>query len=445
MRVLFVENKHMTRTWDALAPRLQARGHEVHWLIQNRQYAARTGELHVMPFPKAAEGLDDPRLETIASQDRGVQYFGGQAHHYPHYMRQIEAVLDRVRPDVVIGEPTLFHERLTIEACESRALPYYFPCTMRYPSDRFGFHRGATQRLEHGSGETPNDSRVRELLDLYRARKNPPLFYSQPRGRIASYAQRLLKDLEAAWGWFRGERFNTPAPWTKLRLERDKRRRLARWNEIASVSRTRGRFEILFPLQMLPESNLELYASDFADQLGVLRKILAVTPPDTTVAVKANPVPRYEITDAWLSFAAAEPRIRLAPLAARMDDLFWTSDLIVTATGSVAIEAFMTRRPFVTFVEGPVTPFAPHSVVLPEDVGLVVEAIDQGRWDTPDAAVEMLRRQFALSHRGIVADTYNFPEVSAPENLDDLARAFDALAVLLAARPDVLEPRRENV
>lgn len=438
MRILFVENKHVTRTWEALAPSLIGAGDDVHWMVQNPLWTPRIGTVHQLPRPERADlaPATGARFEKVRNRDRGINYFAGDDRHYAHYHRHIAATIAAVRPDVVIGEATLFHELIAIDAARDAGVPYLFPTSVRYPTDRIGFLAADTQEAVCGSGDVLPDDEMERLLDLYAQRKSVPLFYATLGKSGMSVAVRrrlkeLAKNLTASVSRLRGERFNTPSVSHKLRLERRQKTLVAEWDAAAAAKRdVAGRTTVLFPLQMLPESTLETWGYAHRDQVKVLEALVEASDAQTVFQVKTNPVPRYEVTRELIDLVRTHPRIRPLPSATKMDEVFWQADLIATVTGTVAIEALLTGKPFVTLVYSLATPFAPErTLIAPQGLADVVARIRASDWAVGERADRraFLTHQVRNSHRAVMADYHHFPAVLAPENLDRLARAYACL------------------
>lgn len=435
MRILFVENKHVTRTWEALTPLLQRAGDEVHWLVQNRLWMPGIGSPHLIPLPHMSDlrAPDSDRFDRIRHQDRGINYFAGNDRHYPYYAERIAAVIDAVQPDILIGESTLFHEHLAIEAARARGIPYLFPTSVRYPVNRIGFLAADTQETAFGSGDVLPDAEIDALLEIYARRGSVPLFYTQMgrtglAARAEGLARALGKGLTALRSRLGGERFNTPSLFHKARIERRKAALVRAWDGIAAgKAGMTARTTVLFPLQMLPESTLECWGYEWRDQLGALRALVDASDEDTLFAVKTNPLPRYEMTADFVDFVRDHPRVQPLSSSTRMDDVFWNADLIATVTGTVAIEGFLTGKPFVTLSHSLATPFAPgRTHIRPEHLRGVIDAIRAGDWPVAGETERrhFLAQQIAGSHRAVMGDIYYYPPVVEPDNLDRLAAAF---------------------
>src|SRR5215213_9099996 len=139
MKILFIENRYTTWIWAAVAQGLENYGHEIHWLVQNPMFCPKMGLAHVLPFPRAAEKQKNDSLAWLSDVDRGVRWFGGDGAYWYPYNQKILQVLQKVKPDVVFGEPTEFHELLALENARALGMRFLFPSATRYPVGRLQF------------------------------------------------------------------------------------------------------------------------------------------------------------------------------------------------------------------------------------------------------------------------------------------------------------------
>ena len=180
-RVVFVENRGKTAFWAEIARSLVAAGHSVGWIVQNPIYAPTSpvGEVVSLGFPKALDMVDAPIPDSV-STDRGRQYFGAGSQHYTWYRKRIAEALDQLHPDVVIGEPTLMHELLTVAECRRRDIPYLHPTMTRYPSGRFNILDGDTQNPVTASNDAWETAELAELAGLISEGSSLPSYMAKP-------------------------------------------------------------------------------------------------------------------------------------------------------------------------------------------------------------------------------------------------------------------------
>ena len=322
-----------------------ANGHDVSWIVQNPAYSPKVSGQRVLqiPFPKSSDLHDGPVPEAVIT-DRGRTYFDAGQRHYTYYQNRLEAAVTELRPDVVIGEPTLFHELLTVGICRARGIPYLHPTINRYPSGRFMILDGDTQTPIEGSGEHWDDATLDALTEAVVTGKSLPSYM-----RVASGLEKQIRRFHrgkalarTVLGRWRGERFNTPSIGRKLKLGRNLKSNLAAWADLERAPDTDGPV-LLYPLQMQPEANIDVWGRPFSDQIGFIERILAALPEGGQIAVKANPKSKYEVSDDLIVLARRDARVVLLPLDWRMPRAHEVTNGAITVSGTVGYEAVFGR------------------------------------------------------------------------------------------------------
>lgn len=288
--------------------------------------------------------MQDAPVPDAVLTDRGRRYFGVGSRHYSFYAARISQALDRLAPDVVLGEPTLMHEALIIAECRRRSIPYVHPTMTRYPGGRFQFLREDTQIPAIRSGDTWETSRLLELAEAIGAGRQLPTYMKKqnPVEQRLREIRRLAGQMRTTCGWFRGERFNTPSPVKKLKLRGMSKRNLNLWSQLARMPCS-GMRVVLYPLQMQPEANIDVWGRPYNDQAELIVRFLRALPPDSSIAIKANPKSKYEISETLLAVARDEPRVVLLPLDCSMERAQAVSLGTVTVSGTVGLEAVFGR------------------------------------------------------------------------------------------------------
>lgn len=344
-RITFIENRGKTAFWARVAQALTARGHQITWIVQNPLYASAASdwEMVLLPFPQRADLKDLGVPEPVAA-DRGRSYFGAGQQHYAHYQSHIQKALDRLKPDFVIGETTLFHELLTVSLCRARGIPYLHPTMNRYPHGRFMIFAEDTQIPAARSGETLDPSILDRLAEVLARADNLPSYMQVPGPweRRKRQLRRLTGQARVTLGRWRGERYNTPSLACKLVLTRGMKANMAAWRKLARAPAENGPV-ILYPLQMQPEANIDVWGRPYSNQVAFIERLLAALPPEGQVAVKANPKTKYETSDDLLALAKRTARVVLLPLDWRMLQAHAASVGAVTVSGTVGYEAVFGR------------------------------------------------------------------------------------------------------
>jgi len=438
MRILIIENREKTRFWAAVAVRLQMNGHAVGWAVQNPLFAQRLpGDVHIMPFPAPSKNTEEWRPDDwpILITDRGRDHFGAGHSHYPHYQAQYRRIFDNFRPEMVLGEATLFHELLAVAEAQTRNIPYLHPSAERYPQDRFCFFRDVTQEGFGGKRfRYADDAALAYARQIAEGRET--LSYMRQRGRFGQ----MLRNLMWAWtrgrvlvGRLRGERYNTPSPLLKWRLGRQVKRRLAEWRDMERPLRS-GEGAILYPMQMAPEANIDIWGRPFNDQIDVIRRILAAAPNNVVVAIKCNPKPKYEMSEALLAFARNEPRVMFLPIKMRMAEAMLQCIGAITVCGTVGFEAIFGHGRCISLRHPVIRESCPgHAAATPEKAVAKLLTDPHSGLGSPEAGARLLQAIADRSYPGFVSDPFSAPACMEPDNIANVARGVEHVAELLEA------------
>lgn len=275
MKILFVENRFRTRIWETFADCLINDGHQVLFLVQNHLFHPRCGRVWVIPYPNKTQ-LEEPTEadRSLILSDRNINYFGHRSTgHYTYYRKLIRDFLEKERPDVTFGESTAFHELQTIDLCRELSIPYLQPSTCRFPPGRFSFYRYDTLEPFSGSGETMSDEQAIKLINSIVHRTIKPDYMQKYRATLSTRLKRWNDLIHLSVAYLGGEHYNTPAPWVKLRIERQRRKLIRKWNALAesrNVGSFKNSFRLLYPMQMQPEANLDVWGRPYRNQLEML-------------------------------------------------------------------------------------------------------------------------------------------------------------------------------
>lgn len=434
MKILYIENRYQTHFWEEIARRLEGDGHDIHWIVQSHAFRPKIGSVNVIPYPRTADlrnfEANKTHLARVARKDRGINYFLGNSAHYRHYDECILEILRRTRPDVVFGESTEFHELICIEHCRALNIRYLQPTTTRYPAGRFAFYQYDTLQPFAGSRERMSDHAVDEIVDSIVGRSVLPDYMVKTRspGNLQALSQKVRNRWTLTTEYFAGERFNTPHPVHKVRLQRHLVNNLQRWENLAGQRVPRAdRFTLLYPLQMQPEANIDVWGNEHRCQATLLRRMLEATDGQTQILVKGNPKAKYEMSDDLMRLVESSDRLIPLPLATPMAKVFANASLIATVTGTVAIEAALAGKPVVTFADVPWTS-NPGCIRLssPEKVASAIEMVRSQVFprNSADDNRRFIQWVVATSYPGLTTASFHNPRSADPVNLQRVHAGF---------------------
>ena len=431
--ICFIENRGKTVLWQQVANHLCSMGYRVCWIVQNHLYSTKSKnqEVAVIPYPKKSH-LSKPSesLKWRLRSDRGNRFFGNGDLHYNYYAAKIKTALEDFKPDMVIGESTLFHELLAIHACREKKIPYFHPCATRYPSDRFNLFLGDTQEVAFSSADVWSAPKIEEYIKAFLGGATIPT-YMKP-VRLSRRAIIFLASLKSIWAYLRGERYNTPSAYVKISLSWRLRQNKERWGRMAKQI-CPGSRSILYPLQMQPEANLDVWGEPWSNQLENLHALLKATPEDVIIAVKANPKAKYELSQELLTFAEYHSRIFLLPLKTGMDEARMSTCGTITATGTVGLEALLGLGRCLSLGHPVVAKYAPEFNTESFTAGArtLLENPSLGVGDHSTASVLLSRIVFD-SHRGLINEPVWDNRCISRENVAAIARTLDRAFAVLA-------------
>lgn len=356
MRILFVENRYKTKFWELVASELEKKGHEIFWIVQNHLFKPSFGKINILPYPKKIENKKyDDDIKRIIQSDRGINYFGIKTDdHLFWYKKEIDKIIDLVNPNLVFGEGTLFHELLVIDSCKVRDILYLQPTSCRYPQRRFSFYKYNTLQPFGKSDQYISDIEIKEIINSIVNRTVAPDYMGTP--KYTPSKGKLLQDkIKLTLGYLLGEKYNTPSPLKKIKINKHFQKNINNWEEIAKDKNEidlKSYFNILYPLQMQPEANIDVWGYPNNNQAKVIERILSEIKDNEKIILKANPKSKYEISNEMLNLVRLNPeKIIILKHSTKMSDIIDEMDLVVTVTGTISIECILANKPIIMLGE----------------------------------------------------------------------------------------------
>jgi hypothetical protein len=434
MKILFVENRYFTWILEAVAKELIALGHDIHWIVQNPMFTPSIGHVHVMPFPKAGSAMmKDSDLRTrLQESDRGVRWFGGDGSHWQHYYDQIERIIENVMPNVVFSEVTQFHEMMASHICQQRNIPLLSPNVTRYPVGRLNFFEYNTMNPVGGEGIELSENEAEQMLDAIVGRSIQPSYMEKvQRSRLELFTNVAKDKLRIMTGWFLGERYVTPSPWTKMRLERLHAGQYQRWESFAhkTLPTTLNKSPwVLLPLQMQPEANIEVWGSPWSDQTALVQRTAkALAAIGAVLVVKPNPKSKYELTAELCEVVEQAPNIVAISHTTSMKDIFAQAPLVMTVTGTVLMECIFAGKPVASLGAHAMTRYpGVQAIDAPEDVAQKLLAVmrNEIHGANKTEAKNLLNSLYKNSYPAMIWDAYARPELMTAENISAILKSI---------------------
>ena len=450
MKILFVENRYTTRVFERVAVHLMSQGHEISWLVQNHLFApVDLPRVNCIPYPKASKpgkSVEPCRFQHLAQVDRGIRYFGGSSGHYAHYAHHIARILDAEQPDVVFGESTQFHELITIALCRDRGIPFLHPAATRIPHGRISFLVGDTLNCCGGSGEALTQPQAEAIVQAVSERRYTAFTNATSAGPESSAWQRRMRQVEdkatMLRAWWQGERFVTPSPWRKRALEQRKRRALAGIDALTAGSvleASRPSLYVLYPMQMQPETNIDVWGAPHNDQARIIREAAqSLAGTGCQLIVKLNPTAKYELLEPGLMACLRDPGVLVAPRHMPMAQLFAEATAVMTVTGSVLYECIFSGKPVFALGNHAMSRLAGATPLSsPSGLGQALLALAPAL-DARANGLAVVQEVVRSSYPGFWFDPLSMRQFDTADNWAQLGLAFDHLIHMLP----VLSSRR---
>lgn len=433
MKILFIENRYTTYLWDSVAKKLIDQGHQIFWIIQNKQFTPKNGVLfflEVTPKKKIKHPkVYDDDIKKVIKSDRGLRFYEVPSDDHLFYAReQISEIIKKVKPDVGFGECTLYQEVITMQQLRKNHIPYYFPTSCRFPINRFSFYLYDTLFPFGGSNETIPDDIALKTVEGIGKRKIKPVYLENMTGKTPTKFEKLKDKLKIIKGHWEGEIYNTPSISTKIGLKRRVAENIKEWDKNAvQLIKDKNAFKVLYPLQMQPESTIDIWATDFNNQTDIINKILNNTPNDVLLIVKPNPTSSLEINDDLKELVKLNPRIIPLHHRVKMEQIIDNIDLVITTTGTIGVECIFANKPVVNLVKSFFN-YADNCVFLEgfQELPNIISRIKNSSFPSlsDSKKVEYLNYLNKKSYQGLITCTYLQKNALEENNINNITYAF---------------------
>lgn len=356
MRLLFVENRFKTFFWSEIVKKLRI-DHDnilVSWIVQNKKFKPKDEDCFVINYPESSQlnfNYNSDFFEKLAKMDRGVYAFDSGTSHYYYYYESIKNYIKKFDPNFVIGESTLFHELITIEVCKELGIKYITPSTCRYPVGKFSLYVNGTLDILNYRDYSVANCHNQMIEDVVCRNRTPDYMKKQQGLKSIIFKSRLIYNkFFSLLSWIEGERYNTPSPFKKMIISIENMNNKKDFERISLKDYKGIDWEntVLYPLQMQPESNIDVWGHPYNDQTINLKRLIERLPPGKMVLIKPNPKSKYELSSELVSLISSLDNVHAISSDISMDDIFDKVKTIYTVTGTIAIEAILAGKSVIT-------------------------------------------------------------------------------------------------
>jgi hypothetical protein len=426
LRIIFVENRYKTVFWEKIARELEKKGHKIFWIVQNHHFIPTVGEVHIIEYFKSGISVDrktSESLNKIIQSDRNLNYFEASSDEYFYYYQEkIQEIINAVKPNVVFGESTLFHELLIIDRCKKENILFLHPTACRYPTGRFSFYKYDTLEPFSQCEEVISNEIAADIIYGIANRTTKPDYMAKP--IPLSLIDKVQDKFRLLSAYYQGEKYNTPNPFVKLKLERNKKQIIQKWDSIAydiDIFDKIASYNILYPLQMQPEANIDVWGSPNSNQTKVIEDIILLLEDGEKLILKPNPKSKYEINEEIISFVEKyKDKVVLLKHSTSMNDVIHHIDFIVTVTGTISLEAFLSNKPFILIGDSALRYCFDNfdsGISTTKEIRVKIEEAKKGGLIyTDEEKIIFMRYNYVHSFRGIHGDGFQGRHYMLDEN-----------------------------
>ena len=425
--IIFVENKFKTSFWQKIAVKLSGHGYKIFWIVQNPLFKPSFGTVYKIPFPRKKDLKYSDKFTDLSQKDRNSYFFGNNSNHYSYYHQHIHDIIKTVNPLCVFGETTLFHEILTSDICKELGIKYLHPTSCRYPVGRLSFYQYTSLVPFDEKINVPAEKIDYQIAESIVNRNTLPDYMKKKKSIFSNiwHKIRILRNWTASFlSWLIGEKYNTPSPYIKFMVSRKHKINKRIWEKDLAVDSsqiTDWEKTLVLPLQMQPESNIDVWGYPYNNQTENFKNIYANLPSGWKMLIKPNPKSKYELSASLIEFIQQHSNIFVLSHFEPMENIFDKAKYFYSVSGTITYEAIMAHKfafasalPFLKY-------FLPEALQPPQKIK--IEKLDIEFMKKIDSG-QIIAYQRANSFEGIVGDKIHSPASQMPPNIDNVANAF---------------------
>ena len=441
--ICFVANFYKTPTFKAIADNLSMYGVNTYWIVPNKlQYdelVKEYGEEAVLLIDRSlinmpAEPVGDFKLNEIVfgdlrvwrhSIDEGLKYL-------TNIQKPVYDFIQKNQIHLVFGEDTWGQELLIHRMCNQ--LPelkccYYSQMVARIPNGKFFFFYDEKQ-----ADFVPVKNTAEKNAQVIKVEKPEYLAIND---RLLKNAMSIKGNLNRAKRFFSNENIHPTDP--NVETKRGIRFKVATREVInqhvykylrrESPSSVEGKKFVLFGFHKQPEASIDVCGRYFENQYENVLNIWRQLPPDWYLVIKEHSNAIGDRSYKFLNSLRKYPRIILMDEHANAQELMKKCQLVVTNTGTMALEAALQGIPAVTLspVMFNVLNYCRHCTWQDfekyDSLEHLVNEIKSMPQNNEDYA--KLVEEYAFD--GILTDLVTMPDVLNEKNVTDLVYSFLAL------------------
>ena len=182
---------------------------------------------------------------------------------------------------------------------------------------------------------------------------------------------------------------------------------------------------------MQPEANIDVWGRKYRDQLKLIKTIAKTLPKDSVLFVKPNPKSKYELTKNLIKQIQITKNIIPLHHTTKMDDLVKDIDLVITVTGTVAIECILNNKPIITLVNT-VNNTASNCIYikhLSKELVPIINSVKDKTFNklNDEEKINFINTLNSTSFKGIISDPFSDNNCADSANINDIVAAVKSV------------------
>lgn len=411
-KVIFIEVRSKIELYELIAKNLKTLlpNIEIYWLVFNWGFRPKLFSENIIrlyPGDKSdAEEIMDEIDRKVISCDRFNIHKLKKHNVYKNVRKQIDQCLEKIGPSLVIGELGNFYTHYAALLAKKKGMPFVDIETARYPTGHFSlnqYDQWKPLRLKSVDDDAVNNY----LIEFRTLKPTPDYMKKKADTKIIDNIREKKHKISLFKNYLFGEKYCTQNPIKNLILKRRVAEKIKEWelNSKTLDQSLEGKKILLYPMQMQPELNIEVWGYPYNNQMEIIRKLVKSLPKDWILVIKPNPNAYFEMLSLDFEEVSSNEKIILLPFAVAMNHIEPKADLVATVTGTIQIERLINKRPVYILGE---TPFKKYSSIKSSLENLTINDFESAGYSVEDSVAEGVVR-YLLEHSapGLISEPIN--------------------------------------
>ena len=179
---------------------------------------------------------------------------------------------------------------------------------------------------------------------------------------------------------------------------------------------------------MQPEANIDVWGRKYRDQTKLVEEISRNLPKGAVLYVKPNPKSKYELSEDLIALVLENKNIIPLSHATKMDHILPEIDLVITVTGTIAIECILGNKPVITLTKT-INNEASNCIYV-EDLSAqlpqIIKDAESYRFGTVtnQEKIDFINILNKTSYKGLITDPFTDGNCVLKENVVAIVDAF---------------------